>query len=163
MLIYSPRAVYPAHCAALNHCSVLPRCAHNFLFSFFHVTPTVSNSLSRAGCTHLVGLGNYSQDYMLFLCLGINRLPRKWQTLSLPEFSHYSTKSAAALVFLRPKSVRHQNLIHLASTVHFVRKNSYLHIKYSSFKLHTNLRRFTFKTKFPWCQGLHCHVFMDII
>lgn len=149
MLICFPRVVYPAHSAILNHCSVLPRCAQNFLFSFFPCD-SYSISLNRAGITHLVGLGNYPQDYMLFLCLGINRLPRKWQTLLLPELPYHSTKSAAALVFLRLKSVYHQNLIHLASTVLFVRKNSYLHIKYSSFKLDTNLRRFTFKTNnFP--------------
>lgn len=56
-------------------------CTQFFVYFFFHVTPTVSNSLNRAGITHLVGLGNYSQDYVFLLCLGsilgINRLPRK--------------------------------------------------------------------------------------
>lgn len=50
-------------------------CTQFFGF-FFHVTPTIPNSLSRAGITHWVGLGNYSQDYISFLCsgscLGIN-------------------------------------------------------------------------------------------
>lgn len=75
--IFPDRLVYPECCAALNHCSALPRCTHKVLGFFFNVTPTVSNSLNRKGISHLVGLGNYSQVYMFSLCLGINRLPRK--------------------------------------------------------------------------------------